>query len=90
MHQKTGKGRAKKLGHGLFLFSFRLFLQKGAFAIALFDGLCEQGFNLPVHRAELVLCPGGELCIKLRGKAQRDLLFGFIVLIHCLNKSSRC
>lgn len=72
---KETKRPHPNLGRGLFLFSFRFLFSQGTFAKPLFYGLGEQVFDLPVHRAEVVLRPGGELCVKLRRQAQGDLLF---------------
>lgn len=45
---------------------------------SLADALGEQVLNLSVNRAKVVLCPGGNLLIKLMRQAQRNLLFGHL------------
>ena len=43
---------------------------------ALTHALGEQILDLPVHRAEVILCPGGKGVVELRVQAQGHLLFG--------------
>ena len=46
-----------------------------AVLFALAHALGEEIFDLPVHRAEVVLGPGSKGVVELRVQAQRDLLF---------------
>ena len=48
--------------------------------LALPDALSEQVFDLSVHRAEVVLGPGGDGLLVLGRQAQRDLFF--LLLSH--------
>ena len=44
---------------------------------ALSHAFREEIFDLPVHRAEIVLSPRGKGFVELCVQAERDLLFGF-------------
>lgn len=46
----------------------------------LSDAFAEQIFDLSVHRAKIILCPGGNCRIELGGEAERNLLF--LILVH--------
>ena len=46
----------------------------------LSDAFCEQIFDLPVYRAEIILRPSGNGDVELWGEAQRDLLF--LIIVH--------
>ena len=49
---------------------------------SLSDAFGEQIFDLTVHRAKIILCPGGNGGVELGGEAQRKLLFLIIVHIN--------
>ena len=72
------------------LFSFNIQLRRhvdligDVFAVlfALAHTLGKKIFDLPVDRAEIILCPGGDSGVELGRETQRDLLFLLIVHIN--------
>lgn len=60
----------------------KLFRHIRSVFLPLSDAFCQKIFNLPVHRAEIILCPGCNCVIKLPGKTERNLFFGVVCHIR--------
>ena len=48
----------------------------------LTDALSEEIFDLTIHRAEVILCPGSKGIVELRIQTERDLLFRLCHLVQ--------